>query len=744
MRLTLRNLLNYMDDMLEPSDAAEIRKKVEESQFASDLLQRTRTVVGRMRLGSPKVTGRGMGVDANTVSDYLDHVLDSEDVQEFEKICLESDIHLAEVAGCHQILALVLGEPASVDPKTRDRMYQLKQHRHEKSDVVEEAEPAAAVDATDTAAQPQPTQPQTTQSQTTGTEQVNRRDKPGVPDYLRDRRRMPLWSVIATILVAAALGAGLWMVFDPNNPISAWLKGDQSVASDTGNKTIDTPVLPDGPKAPVVPSPAAPSPVVPSPTPVDKLPKEPVKPIDKPDPVEPDTTAKIPDHIKLPVEPVVPKNPDAGLINPPKKPDTTPDLGTPTVVDPLPGDSKKDPLATDPTTTEPKTTDEPMATGPVEVGRFLSNDQLLIRKVQDENDWLMVPARSSLRAGDHVLALPTYRPTIALSAGVTLQVPGGTSLELLPPDADGMSGVRLYYGRLVLLNNGTVGTRFRIQLGDGGTPREGVITFSGPTSTAAIEVHREFRPGENPEDEKTPVVAELCASGGQIAWEEQGEAKVREEIDPKTHIVIRSDKAPKRIDNSEVFAWLETDDISKRDRLASPEMKKNFEQGRSVVLSLKELAAHRRFEVRSLAVRSLGHLNYFEPLVVSFDDPEQRANWQPNFESLREAITRGTVVSRQMREAFERRRGDDASGMYRMIWGYSPEQLSSGSAEQLVEDLMHDDLGHRVLAFTNLLDITGLTLLYRADETALRRRAWVRRWKEKLDAGEIKHRAKGA
>src|SRR5438067_3760034 len=125
MRLTLRTMLAYLDDVLDPGDADELKRKIEESDFASGLVARIRGATAKLRMDAPKLDGKGMGNDANTVAEYLDSQLEQDRVAEFERVCLESDKHLCEVASCHQVLTLVLGKPADVPQELRDRIYAL-------------------------------------------------------------------------------------------------------------------------------------------------------------------------------------------------------------------------------------------------------------------------------------------------------------------------------------------------------------------------------------------------------------------------------------------------------------------------------------------------------------------------------------------------------------------------------------------------------------------------------------------
>src|ERR1700733_14735645 len=123
MRLSLKTLLAWLDDTLQPTQVREIGRQVAESPFAQELSERIHRVTRQRRLSVPSGSGPD-ATDPNVVASYLDNDLDPDAVAEYEKRCLTSDVKLAEVASVHQILSL-LGQKVKVPAEARTRMYQL-------------------------------------------------------------------------------------------------------------------------------------------------------------------------------------------------------------------------------------------------------------------------------------------------------------------------------------------------------------------------------------------------------------------------------------------------------------------------------------------------------------------------------------------------------------------------------------------------------------------------------------------
>jgi hypothetical protein len=122
LRLTLRTLLSYLDDTLEPSEATALGAKLAESEQAQEIVERMRNVIRRRRLTVPLAASR---MDPNTIAEYLDNEISPEQAEELERVCLASDVHLAEVAACHQTLSLILGDPPEVPADAIRRMIDL-------------------------------------------------------------------------------------------------------------------------------------------------------------------------------------------------------------------------------------------------------------------------------------------------------------------------------------------------------------------------------------------------------------------------------------------------------------------------------------------------------------------------------------------------------------------------------------------------------------------------------------------
>ena len=131
MRLTLRTLLAWLDGVLTPDEQRELGERVAGSTVATHMAERIRASIGRTMIGAPRVDAKGMADDPNSVAEYLDNSLPSERLEPFERICIESEVHLAEVAACHGMLAEVARQVATLDRTLSD------EERHHLQDRVQ-------------------------------------------------------------------------------------------------------------------------------------------------------------------------------------------------------------------------------------------------------------------------------------------------------------------------------------------------------------------------------------------------------------------------------------------------------------------------------------------------------------------------------------------------------------------------------------------------------------------------------
>ena len=125
MRLTLRTLLNWINNNLSEEDAALVAQKVEESELAKALKTQIEGIMGQQKLPAPELLDGTPKGNANSAAEYLDNSMDPVLTPDFEKFCIHSDIMLGEIAGCHQILSRALTQKLDLAPELRAKLCDL-------------------------------------------------------------------------------------------------------------------------------------------------------------------------------------------------------------------------------------------------------------------------------------------------------------------------------------------------------------------------------------------------------------------------------------------------------------------------------------------------------------------------------------------------------------------------------------------------------------------------------------------
>jgi hypothetical protein len=193
--------------------------------------------------------------------------------------------------------------------------------------------------------------------------------------------------------------------------------------------------------------------------------------------------------------------------------------------------------------------------------------------------------------------------------------------------------------------------------------------------------------------------------------------------------------------SSDSPVWLQPTAVRGIDRDASRFLEPVLAVDQPLVSVLQAAAYHRRPEVQALAARCLSHMDQFAAVVDALGDEQQRSWWGMHFQALQDALARSRESAAALRVTLQERRGSDARSLYRLLWGYTDEELRGGAAGQLVGYLEHQRLEFRVLSIATLQQITGKTLGYSPWVPERQRRRAVAAWQRLEKSDQVAYRA---
>ncbi|MEX0717064.1 MAG: hypothetical protein WD066_10765 [Planctomycetaceae bacterium] len=734
MRLTLRTLLAYLDDMLEPNQAREIGVKIAESGVASSLVDRIREVMRRRRLGAP---GIGDTPDANTVAEYLDNTLPADGVADLERICLESDVNLAEVAAAHQILTLVLGEPVEIPPWMRERMYALgpvsnAAATHRGADAARLSDGHPAVAATEAAAAPPAA------GTAVGSPRREAFSKT-IPDYLRPA---PIWRRALPVAFVAGI-AILWGVLMwGDKALSRFFRGEEAPRAGEGavaavdGQPADVPG--DGAIAPAPQTADGGAPVAPAAVGVNDGPEG----IPERGAVE-DAEWELPavagvDRPASPVDEVrpfvavdVPRAP-AGQVEPGAE---------------APGAAAARPE-------EPPAVPRPVAP----VMTYESTSGVALRHDAAVGDWFPLP-REAVVAADEWLACPEpFEAEFDLGGGrAKLRLFGGTGIRYAAPPQGADFAIEIERGMLAL-------ERMRnADADDVDEPAPAAdaplvvslivrdeswsITLGSPGTRCAIEIVPRQPTGFEEELGDASYAGALYSVSGSVRFADGGGRERTAELSEGQWLPLGPEErgvagtshplpAPQAMPT--MPAWLDPQSppLTAAVRRVRALFEKEFEPEVALGPSLSPVVGTPEPMVSELAVKSLALAGRQAELAHALARAPHEESRVAAIVGLRIWLGQNPKQGDLLRASLQRWFPPDTIDIvYRMLWGYAPDDARDPAiSAELVQWLSHENLAVRQLAFFHVRNLTlGRTYDYLPHNLPAQRVAAVMRWQRHIE-----------
>lgn len=760
MRLTLRTLLAYMDNMLEPADAEALRVKIEESEFAKVLMARIEAAVRQPRLSSLPLDEKGLGLDANSIAQYLDNTLAPELVPELEQFLLQSDMQLAEVAACHQALASILDSEPIISPELRHRVRCLGSPKEiaqgPTAPVAKRAEYGHSQEAASHSLGAQPSPAPTTNSRASS-QSVSPKSAPSMSDSLimtdplrpahadwtnngvreessskpKNGLRVLITLALAALLVLAAYQAigpfnrlqGLWTstalapegsVAQDNNP--------EDGSSDSENPNSNSALQSDS------------------------------------------NIADNNSGLKQPTD-VEDENPAPSSAS--EKPDNS-SAGSPETAMPSAGEMK-DGAATKPesdsatsSSTNPSTPLKPqIPLGNVQVATWnppaeLAQGHLLFINDQANRQLIRVTSATTFPHGTRLLIAPGVRNSIQVNHDVAWSFYTATDFSVsTDSQMPWITMVDLTQGKAVLQDSGKsnfVDRQPQTLLRNGNTLI--ALRWSEPNSAVAVEATPMFvDPSRYDPQYVGPVVPvtdlRISVLQGKIEFssveitEKVDVAKLLSETSAFQKLMlgdslvrtgvnqwegVKIDKAP---------TWIETPLERPIDRQAANDLMQLLPAGARANLVIVEALQNRRAEIAALAAQTLILSDDFSFLAGPaglLNDDRFRSHWTTLIDAVRERVSSSPESLEALKASLATQDVQRGALLFQVLVGYSEPELKLSAAERLVNLLESEFLDERILAIYQLKRITGKDLGFQPDRPS---RGLIQDWKRLWRTGGI-------
>ncbi len=713
MRLTLRTLLAYLDDVLPPDQAKELGQKLTESNYATALVDRIKEVMRRRRLSAPDLFGKAAGIEPNVVAEYLDNELSPSEIADVEKICLDSDVHLAEVAACHQILTLVLGEPVDVRSETRARMYALGSVT--KSDIVT-ANDSTGVISMGTDPRPKPSFAASLSSpESEGFDRT-------LPDYLKPKMS---WRRTGVLVLAALIIVG-WLGLLLHDPTVRGPRANPQPVASNDEPVVDANAVNENDsadaKAPASGQQTESHDVVSNVAIVAKNTKK---------------TELIPDD-ELPIDEA-----NRVVVKPPK-------VGTLPREEPLNSDVVGDvpPKRGNPKLVEPPAPNNAAPALPARKVLYLSKEGVLLHFDEAKHDFFAMPRRSEIKPGDRIACPEPFRADFMVGDDeCQIALIGGSAVTSLEPTDKGSLGLDIAQGSLIFetkrLATDKAENKQALSITITLRGQRHLLELMSDDALCGLEVHRREPTHFETEPEAPGYAAGLHVARGTVRWTPSEGKPVT--IEGQGFYAVTTDSAA-NIKTSEIGRpnqmvspdWLEPDPkryASKQKRLYNTTFEKEFDIDQALLLSLPAIINSPRPAISELAVKCLALTDSYQPLIkalLSADHREARLAaitglrlWLPVDPQNRQLVK--AEIARHLLPT-------EAEAIYRLLWGFNHDDAkNAATSHMLVNWLESEQIAIRELAFWHVQKLTGLKHEYSPINPPGQRRVAVERWNLHLE-----------